>query len=62
MSKTITKEGNQYLVGVSINETELLREIGRMVMNKEAVNLHRYSDEKIWYLCNRKPVAEDKEK
>jgi|SaaInl6LU_22_DNA_1037377.scaffolds.fasta_scaffold21696_2 hypothetical protein len=57
MSKTITKEGSLFLVGVSLDEKELLHEIGRMVLNGDATNLNRFSDDKVWYQCKRKPLV-----
>lgn len=50
------KNGKEYTIGISLNNTDHLLQIGKLVEKGEAVSLKRYSNDRIYYQSTQKLI------
>lgn len=50
------KDGEGYNVGIDIKNRDQLSQISKLVEKKEAKNLNRYADERVWYWSPQKLI------
>lgn len=51
---TQEKDGKKFIIGISLNNTNHLNQISRLIEKGEAESLFRYSNDRVYYLSNQK--------
>lgn len=53
---TYIKDGDGFMVGVDMRNSNHILQISKMVEKKEGKSLNRYSDERVWYWIPNKLI------